>query len=177
MKAIYALYSDPSSAQRAVDALRRPDAALGVKPQNIAIISSEPFEEYEFGRGVSKKDHKSVMPWISALGGVMGGAAGFWLAASTQNAYPLPTSGMAIVPLWTNGIITYETAMLGAILATLVTLLITARLPDPRRKLYDPAVSDGRILVGVLDPPESSRGALEKALREAGTEEVVSSIL
>jgi len=63
--------------------------------------------------------------------------------------------------------------MLGAILTTLVTLLITTRLPNPRPKLYDLRVSDGKILVGVLEPLESSRAGLEKLLREAGTESVV----
>jgi hypothetical protein len=174
-KAIYALYPDPDSADRAVRALRGTAAALGVKTANITIISSEPFEEFEFGRGVNKRDHTSLMPWISAFGGLVGGLAGYGLAAFTQNAYPLPTGGMPIVALWTNGIITYETTMLGVILSTLITLLITTRLPNPRKKLYDPAVSDGKILVGVVDPPDASRASLEKALRDAGTESVVSS--
>ena len=173
MKTIYALYPDPESAQRAVNALAGAGATLGVKPKNITIISSEPFEEYGFGHGVDKRDHRSLMPWIAALGGLIGGAVGLSLATFTQNAYPLPTGGMPIAPLWSNGIITYETTMLGAILTTLVTLLITTRLPNPRPKLYDPGVSDGKILVGVTEPLESSRAGLEKLLREAGTKLVV----
>ena len=35
----------------------------------------------------------------------------------------------------------------------------------PRRKLYDPEVTDGKILVGVENPPDSSLDAFEKALR------------
>lgn len=173
MKAIYGLYPDPDSAQRAVDALTGSGAALGVKPGDITIISTEPYDEYAFGRGVDPRDHKSLMPWIAALGGVLGGSSGFALATLTQQAYPLPTAGMAIAPLWTNGIVTYEMTMLGAILATVATLLITARLPDPRKKLYDTAVADGKILVGVANPTETSRGALEKALRDASAESVV----
>lgn len=176
MKAIYALYPDPDSAQRAVDTLRDSGARLGVNADDIAIVSSEPFEEHEFGRGVNPRDHKSFMPWLAALGGVLGGLTGYWLAVLTQGAYPLPTGGMPIAPLWTNGIITYEMTMLGAIVTTLVTLLITTRLPNLRRKLYDPAVSDGKILVGVVDPPERSRGELEKALREAGTGAVIKTV-
>ena len=173
MKAIYALYPDPDAAQRAVDSLVGEASTLGVKPRDITIISAEPYEEYAFGRGLDRRDHHSLMPWIAALGGLIGGATGFSLATTTQRAYPLPTAGMAIAPLWTNGIITYEMTMLGAILATFVTLLIAARLPDPSKKLYDPAVSDGKILVGVANPPEASRAALEKALREASPGSII----
>ncbi|HLW77976.1 MAG TPA: quinol:electron acceptor oxidoreductase subunit ActD [Terriglobia bacterium] len=173
MKAIYGLYPDPDSAQRALDALTGAGAALGVKPADITIISGEPYEEYAFGRGLNPRDHKSLMPWMAALGGVIGGSTGFALVSLTQSAYPLPTAGMAIAPLWTNGIITYEMTMLGAIVTTVVTLLITARLPDPRKKLYDPAVADGKILVGVANPVDAKRGAIEKALREASADSIV----
>lgn len=173
MKAIYALYPDPNSAQRAVDTLRVSSAPLGVKAKNITIVSSEPFEEYEFGRGVDPRDHKSLMPWLAALGGMLSGLTGYLLAILTQRAYPLPTGGMPIAPLWTNGIITYEMTMLGAILTTLVTLLITTRLPSVRKKLYDAEVSDGKILVGVLDPPDRACAELERALREADTAAVI----
>ena len=173
MKTIYALYHDPDSAQRAVDSLAGSSATLGIKPGDVTIISAEPYQEYAFGRGLDPRDHHSLMPWIAALGGVIGGTTGFSLAVLTQRAYPLPTAGMAIAPLWTNGIITYEMTMLGAILATLVTLLITTRLPNPRPKLYDPAVSDGKILVGVTSPPEESRPAIEQALRAASAESIV----
>ena len=53
--------------------------------------------------------------------------------------------------------------MLGAILATAGTLVFTARL-GRGSTLYDPEVSDGKILVGVEDPPESAVRELETAL-------------
>ena len=168
MIAVYGLYPDPDSAERALDSLRRARAELGFALRDIAIISSEPFEENRWGRG----DHQTIMPWLAALGGALGGFTGFEFASFTQNAYPLATGGMPLAPLWTNGIITYELAMLGAILATLVTLAVSARLPNPRAKLYDPEVSDGNILVGVIDPPDRSRPALTKLLLDAGTARV-----
>ena len=67
-------------------------------------------------------------------------------------SWPLKTSGMPIVPMWTNLIIIFEMTMLSAILATVITLLITAGLPSRGGKLYDPEVSDGYILVGVENP-------------------------
>ncbi len=42
----YALYPDPLTAQRAVDGLR----AAGVPDPSIVVMSSEPLDEYEFGR-------------------------------------------------------------------------------------------------------------------------------
>ena len=163
VKAIYGLYNDPDSAQRAVGALH----ATKVESRDIVVISSEPFEEYEFGR----MEHRTPMPWLAALGGLMGGVSGYLLAVLTQKSYPLVTGGMPIVTLWANGIITYELTMLGAILTTLFTLLVTARIPDWRAKIYDPAVSEGKILVGVVNPREESRVELKRRLSEAGAAE------
>lgn len=160
MKAVYALYPDPDSAQQAVNSLRE----AGVAAKDIAVISSEPFEEYDFGR----QNQRTPMPWLTPLGGLVGGISGFLLAALTQKAYPIPTGGMSIVALWTNGIITYELTMLGAILTTLLTLLLSVRLPDWKARLYDPSISDGKILIGVMNPEEGSRIELERRLREAG---------
>ncbi len=161
---VYGLYPDPDSAQRAVEALR----GVGVAEQNTVIISSEPFESYEFGRC----DHRSRMPWLAALGGLIGGISGYWLASLAQKAYPLPTGAMPIVTQWTNGIITYELTMLGAILTTLATLLFTAKLPRWKGELYDPAVSEGRILVGVVDTIKPSDPEIEALLRGAGATEI-----
>ena len=166
MKAVYGLYPDPDSAERAVELLR----GANVDDRSIVVLSSEPFDEYEFGR----RDHKTVIPWLAALGGLVCGASAFLFVAFTQKVYPLPTGGMPIVSLWPNGIITYEFTMFGAILATLATLIVTARAPRESAQLYDPEVSNGKILIGVLNPPEGLRGAVEQALRNAGTESVVS---
>jgi hypothetical protein len=166
MNAVYGLYPDPDSAQRAVDLLR----GANVEDRSIVVLSSEPFDEYEFGQ----REHKTIMPWLAALGGLVCGLGAFAFVAFTQKAYPLPTGGMPIVSLWPNGIITYEFTMLGAVLATLVTLIITARSPRESAGLYDPEVSKGKILIGVVNPAKGLRGAVEQALRNAGTESVVS---
>jgi hypothetical protein len=79
---------------------------------------------------------------------------------------------MPIVPPWTNGIIVYELTMLGAILCTILTLLASARLPRFHAPLSDPAMSEGKILVGVADPPAASRAELERRLRAAGAVQV-----
>ena len=154
MSAIYGLYSDPGVAQRAVDNLR----AAGVLEADITVISSEPFEHYEFGH----RDAKSAMPWIAAAAGLFGLVTTYYLLGASQMSWPLRTSGMPIVPLWTNLIIIFEMTMLSAIIATVITLLITAGLPSRGGGLYDPEVSDGYILVGVENPSDAAR--LEPAL-------------
>ncbi len=166
MKAIYGLYADPDSAQRAVDLLRE----AKVEDRSVVVLSSEPFDHYEFGR----RDQHTVMPWLAALGGLVCGLSALAFVAFTQKAYPLPTGGMPIVALWPDGIITYEFTMFGAVLTTLITLIITARSPRESAGLYDPEVSNGKVLIGVVNLGEGLRGAVEQALRSAGTESVIS---
>jgi len=155
MKAVYALYSHPDAAQRAVDELR----AAGINDRAITIMSSEPLEEYEFGQ----RDRKTWMTWIAALGGAIGMTTGYLLTRLTQSAWPIDTGGMPIVSNWTNLIIIFELTMLGSVFATVITLLITARIPGRQSPLHDPEISDGQILIGVLQP--SDPDVVERALR------------
>jgi hypothetical protein len=164
MKAIYALFPDPNSAQDAFDALRHAGSSMGIDTGRIVVVSSEPFEGHDF----SGEDEKTYMFPLAALGGIVGGVLGYWLASFTQTSYPLPTGGMPIVTSWTNGIVIYELTMLGAILTTLVTLLVTAGLPNWKPKLSDPEIWNGKILVGVTDPPESARAEIEAKFRQTG---------
>lgn len=167
MNAIYGLYPDPGSAQRALNVLERSLGELGFNNRDILVLSGEPYEAYGFGQ----REHKTRMPWISALGGLIGGLCGWWFVSFTQKSYPLISGGMHLVTKWSDGIITYELTMLGVIVTTLITLLITARVPDwSGRKPYDPAVSAGKILIGVSNPPADAREELEKRLRAAGAE-------
>jgi len=154
VNAIYGLYSDPTTAQQALDNLR----SAGLSDAEITVISSEPFEHFEFGH----RDAKTAMPWIAAAAGLFGLVTTYYLLGLSQMSWPLKTSGMPIAPLWTNLIIIFEMTMLSAILATVITLLVTAGLPSRGGKLYDPEVSDGYILVGVENP--SDAGSLERAL-------------
>jgi hypothetical protein len=161
---IYGLFPGPAYAERAVSALQ----AAGVSRSRIVVMSAEPFGEYSF----SQAEHATMMPWLAVLGGVVGGVSGYLLAAYTQEAYPLITGGMPIIASWPTGIITYELTMLGAVIATVITLLITTALPNWGAKLYDPEVSNGKILVGVLDPSDDARAELDNRLRGAGAEQV-----
>ena len=155
MNALYALYSDGHQAQRAVDRLR----AAGVTDDDITVISAEPMEDFEF----SEIGKSSWMWYIACGGGLIGFVLSTWLAWVTETSWPLNTGGMPTVAWWPNLIIIFELTMLGAILATVITLVVTAGL-GRRGGVYDPAVSDGKILVGVENPTESRVPDLESAL-------------
>jgi len=158
MKAVYGLYDDPHVAQQAVDNLR----AAGVADADITVISSEPFDHFEFGH----RDAKTSMPFVATAAGATGLGLTYYLLGAAQRSWPLVTSGMPIVPLWSNLIIIFEMTMLSAIIATAVHLFISAGLPSKGGKVYDPEVSDGYILVGVENPQDAAR--LEPVLAIGG---------
>ena len=90
------------------------------------------------------------------------------MTTGTERAWPLVTGGMPIVAWWPNIVITFELTMLGAILTTVVSMLVAARLPSAKRLLYDPAVSDGKILVGVSLTAGKSADVIRGALDAGG---------
>jgi hypothetical protein len=74
---------------------------------------------------------------------------------------------MPIVAWWPNLIVVFELTMLGAILSAVLTLIVSAGLARRRPALYDPEVTNGKILVGVEDPRQDRLADLERALRAA----------
>ena len=158
MKAVYGLYGDGQAAQQAVNRLR----AAGVADRDITIHSSQPMEEFEFGH----IDSKTWIWWIACGGGLLGMAAALGLSWVSEMSWPIDVGGLPIFAWWPNLIITFELTMLGAILATVITLVVAARL-GRSSVLYDPAVSDGMILVGVEGAPEGRLREVETALGAA----------
>ena len=104
----------------------------GRQERRAAAVIRKDRSRHSFGRSL----------WIAAGGGVLGLIVAYLLASGTQKAWPLDTGGMPVVAMWPNIIIMFELTMLGAILATVVSLFITARLPTFESKLYDPEISN-----------------------------------
>ena len=156
MKAVYGLYPDGQSAQQAFNRLR----AAGVTAGDITVISSQPMEDFEFGN----QDKATWMWWFTCLGGLIGMSLGFGLAWLTETSWPMNVGGLPVFAWWPNIIIIFELTMLGAIIATVVTLVISALLPSRGRTLYDPEVTEGKILIGVENPPDDSIQQLEQTL-------------
>ena len=156
MKAVYALYSNGHAAQRAVTALR----AAGLTDSEITVMTGTPMEEFEF----SHIGHRNPLWYAASGGGLLGLLFSAWLTSYTEAAWPINVGNMATVAWFPNLIVVFEMTMLGAILATVLTLIITAGLGRRRPALYDPEVTNGKILVGVESPREGSMPDLEKAL-------------
>jgi hypothetical protein len=156
MKAVYGLYPDGHSAQQAFNRLR----AAGIAPANITVITAQPMEEFEFGT----LDKATYMWWFACLGGLIGMSIGYGLSYLTEHAWEINVGGLPIFAWWPNLIIMFELTMLGAITATVITLIITALLPTRGRNLYDPEVTDGQILIGVENPLDSAIADLQRSL-------------
>jgi hypothetical protein len=155
VKAVYGLYTDGQSAQQAVNRVR----ATGFAAHQIIVLSAQPMEDYEFGQ----VDKATWMWQIACVGGLVGMATAFGLTWLTETSWPINVGGLPIFAWWPNLIIIFELTMLGAIVATVMTLVVTAGL-GRSSTLYDPEVSDGKILVGVENPPDSAVHELATAL-------------
>ena len=155
MRALYGLFDKPDAAQRAYTSLKR----SGIPSADITVVSGEPFEAFEF----SHRDHSMILFRLALAGGIVGFVAAVLLTRGTELAWPLVTGGMPIVAWWPNLVIIFEVTMLGAIVTTVVSLLVASKLPSFRQDLYDPAVSDGKILVGV----PLTGGRTEESVRQA----------
>jgi hypothetical protein len=160
MPGMYGLYEEPLAAQQAFTALRR----AGVAESDITVISSEPFEHFEF----SHRDRSLALFRLAGLGGIVGFILGVSLTAGTERAWPINVGNMPIVAWWPNLVIIFELTMLSAILTTVVSLLVTARLPTRAKSMYDPAVSDGKILVGVAITADRTPDTIRRALDVGG---------
>jgi Protein of unknown function (DUF3341) len=157
MTAIYGLFDAPAEAQRAYTGLKR----AGIPTRDIAVISGEPFEAFEF----SHRDHSMILFRLAAIGGIIGFISAVALVRGTSMAWPIVTGGMPIVAWYPYLVIIFEMTMLGAIVTTVISLLVASKLPKFGKTLYDPAVSDGKILVGVplTGPDEAIRDTFTRA--------------
>jgi hypothetical protein len=156
VKAVYALYASGDAAQQAVDSLRRE----GLADREITILSAQPMEEYEFG----DIDRQSWMWWIACGGALAGMAIATALAYVASYTWPMNVGGLPTFAWWPFLIIIFELTMLGAIIATVITLVVTAEFGRGGGRLYDPAVTDGKILVGVENPPAARVEDLRRIL-------------
>ena len=157
MSAVYALYAEGADAQRAVDGLR----AAGFGDRDITVITAEPMEDFEF----SHIDSKNRLWWVACAGGLIGFVLITSLAVYTSSDWPINVGNMSVVSGWAFLVPIFEVTMLGAILATVGTLIVTAKLARRRPVLYDPEVSDGKILVGIEDLGQRKVADVERALR------------
>ena len=156
-------FSQPIEARQAIRRLLQ----AGIHPESMEVMTSQPIHGEPF---IPNMKPTRLRTWALA-GAAIGLLGGFSLATVTALNYPLIKGGMPIVAPWTVGLITYETTMLGAVLATLVGLLVELRLPNFKNLPYDPSVVDGGVVLAV-SCTESSRASVETAVGAAGASKV-----
>jgi len=137
----------------------------GVRRSAIQLMSSLPLEEHE-----GLEEQGGTISWLVVAGAILGGICAYLLVSLTQRSYPIVTGGMPVVPLWTDGIIVYELTMLGAILATLLVLIVTAPLMHWEHPKNAASPDDGSIVLEITPASEEGRDKIETLLtkREPG---------
>ena len=160
------IFRDVASAGQGVESLLR----AGFTEAQITSLSSVPYPD-----GVLvKTERRTRLRWISLAGGVLGAGAGFALAAGTAWVYPVQTGDKPIIALYPTAIITFELALLFAIVGTIVGMFLELRLPRWGKGLYDPAIAEGYIGISVTiqgggeGPAPEERERAEIIMREAG---------
>ena len=87
--------------------------AAGITADDMDVFSEEPVE---LRRGIL--DRPSRMSLVAVLGAIASGGLATAGVYAAQHSYRLVTGGMPIFSFWGTGVISYETTMLGAVLAT-----------------------------------------------------------
>lgn len=131
----------------------------GVPSSSITVMSSEPLH-------LETSDApKSRIAGFAIAGGLLGAAFAIALTVWTSRRVGLVTGGMPIVSPWAFGIIVFELAALGAILATLGRMIFEARLlrsVSPTE--HDEAVAAGRIVLTVKSSDDGVRDIAARVL-------------
>jgi len=158
-----AKFAQPVDARAAIRRLIQ----SGVDPGSMEVMTSQPIHGEPF---LPEKHPTKLRTW-ALLGAAVGMIGGFSLATITALNYPLVKGGMPIVAPGTVGLITYETTMLGAVLATLAGLLVELRLPNFNKLPYDESVVDGGVVVAVKSS-DQNRSSIQDVVNTAGAVKV-----
>ena len=106
---LLAEFRDQPQLENAILALKQ----QGITPSQMDLFSEEPVE---FRKGIL--DRPSRMSLAAVLGAVLTGGSATAAVYWAQHDYTLVSGGMPVFSFWGTGVITYETTMLGAVLAT-----------------------------------------------------------
>lgn len=159
------LFSNVATSAKAVERLLE----AGFDEKEITSLSSTPYPD-----GVLvKTKHRSWFHWFSLAGGLTGGVCGFVLAVGTAWIYPVQTGDKPIISYYSSAIITYEFAMLFAIIGAVVGMFLEMGLPPWSRKRYDPAISEGYIGICVQADSEQRQSEAEQVMQRAGAQRIV----
>ena len=161
-----ATFAQPVEARAAIRRLMQ----SGVAPDAMEVMTSQPIHGEPF---LPEKKRTKLRTW-ALCGAAIGMAGGCALATITALNYPIVKGGMPIVAPWTVGLVTYETTMLGAVLATLAGLLFELRLPNFGKLPYDESVVDGGVVLAVRCSAGTvqTRPVIQEVVNTAGATKV-----
>jgi len=131
------IFPDVESAGQAVTGLIQ----AGFVPSQITSLTSVAYPD----GALVQTAPRSFFRWVSLAGAATGALAGFGLAAGTAWLYPVQTGDKPIIALFPSAIVTFEVAMLCAIVGTMVGMFLEMKLPAWKPRLYDPAIAEGCI--------------------------------
>ncbi len=154
------VFKDIETAGRAVESLIK----AGFAESEITSLTSVAYPD-----GVLvKNDGRAWFRWFALAGGIVGAVTGFLLAAGTAWVYPVQTGDKPIITFYPTGIVTFELAMLFAIIGTIVGMFFEMRLPPRGKRPYDPAISEGFIGISVSTTSRDQLSRAENIMQEAG---------
>jgi len=162
-RSVIGLFTEEDAAANALDALRE----AGFDQGEYEILTGTPYPEGTFG----EEEPKHTLYRWPLIGAACGFIVGLTLTAGTQLAYPLVTGGKPVLSIPPMSIIIYEGTMLGAIIFTVIGILIESRLPRLFMGAYDERITEGYIGVTVTTSEERVGGA-EDVLHASGAEDV-----
>ena len=161
---VIGLFDTVERAAAAAGALR----GLPLPEDRVTTISSVALPD-----GAVVRDTRPIrFPWIVAASWFVGAAFGVGLTLYSYHVYPLVTAGKPITTVPPTIIVTYEMAMLGALLATIVASFVSIGLARFRgKRAFDPRIHEGKIAVcAAVEPGELAWRASELLIREGGTD-------
>ena len=165
MQGILGLFDDASAAADAGDALK----ASGIAESDYHFLTDIPYPEGAFGEPMERH---SLFVW-PLIGGALGIVLGLVVAGMTPLAVPMTTGPKPILAMPPLAVICFASAVLGAILFTVIgiALSLRAKLGSPHT---DDRIADG--LIGVLVNAGAARGPqVTEILNEAGAVDVTTS--
>ena len=154
------IFKDVETAARGVDSLVK----AGFREEQITSLTSVPYPD-----GVLvKTDDRTWFRWFALAGGIVGAGAGLLLAVGTAWVYPVQTGDKPIITFYPTGIVTFELAMLFAVIGTIAGMFLEMRLPPRGNRPYDPAISEGHIGISVSVASRDQGSRAEEIMKQAG---------
>ena len=140
----------------------------GVPADAVAVLTPLPLSPQ------TRRSPKRLSPYlITIVAGVIGIGVGVFFAAGTAALYPLMTGGKPIIAPPVVGIVSFETMMLLAVLATFVTMIVRVRRALRHGVMRDPRIDDGMVAISLRLPREDRfLAAIRVILEDAGAKDI-----